>query len=51
MRPQSHDLILAITSGRPPQGMAMLIEPLDLQTPINEGFAEATRRFVLPTRA
>jgi hypothetical protein len=31
--------------------MAMLVEPLDLQTPINEGFAEATRRFVLPTRA
>jgi Cof subfamily protein (haloacid dehalogenase superfamily) len=24
----------AITSGRPPRGMAMLIEPLDLQTPI-----------------
>jgi Cof subfamily protein (haloacid dehalogenase superfamily) len=34
-----HDLgdagiIFAITSGRPPRGMAMLIEPLDLQTPI-----------------
>jgi Cof subfamily protein (haloacid dehalogenase superfamily) len=24
----------AITSGRPPRGMAMLVEPLDLQTPI-----------------
>jgi Cof subfamily protein (haloacid dehalogenase superfamily) len=24
----------AVTSGRPPRGMAMLIEPLDLQTPI-----------------
>ena len=34
-----HDLheagvIFAITSGRPPRGMAMLIEPLDLNTPI-----------------
>jgi Cof subfamily protein (haloacid dehalogenase superfamily) len=34
-----HDLhktgiLFAITSGRPPRGMAMLIEPLDLQTPI-----------------
>jgi Cof subfamily protein (haloacid dehalogenase superfamily) len=31
-----HDagVIFAITSGRPPRGMAMLIEPLDLQTPI-----------------
>ena len=34
-----HDLheagvIFAITSGRPPRGMAMLIEPLDIQTPI-----------------
>jgi Cof subfamily protein (haloacid dehalogenase superfamily) len=31
-----HDagVIFAITSGRPPLGMAMLIEPLDLQTPI-----------------
>jgi Cof subfamily protein (haloacid dehalogenase superfamily) len=28
------DVIFAITSGRPPRGMAMLIEPLDLQTPI-----------------
>jgi Cof subfamily protein (haloacid dehalogenase superfamily) len=27
-------VIFAITSGRPPRGMAMLIEPLDLQTPI-----------------
>jgi Cof subfamily protein (haloacid dehalogenase superfamily) len=27
-------IIFAITSGRPPRGMAMLIEPLDLQTPI-----------------
>jgi hypothetical protein len=34
-----HDLhkagvIFAVTSGRPPRGMAMLIEPLDIQTPI-----------------
>jgi Cof subfamily protein (haloacid dehalogenase superfamily) len=31
-----HDagITFAITSGRPPRGMAMLIEPLDLQTPI-----------------
>ena len=31
-----HDagIIFAITSGRPPRGMAMLVEPLDLQTPI-----------------
>jgi Cof subfamily protein (haloacid dehalogenase superfamily) len=31
-----HDagVIFAITSGRPPRGMAMLIDPLDLQTPI-----------------
>ena len=31
-----HDagVIFAITSGRPPRGMAMLIEPLDLKTPI-----------------
>jgi Cof subfamily protein (haloacid dehalogenase superfamily) len=27
-------ILFAITSGRPPQGMAMLVEPLDLQTPI-----------------
>ncbi len=27
-------ILFAITSGRPPRGMAMLIEPLDLQTPI-----------------
>jgi Cof subfamily protein (haloacid dehalogenase superfamily) len=27
-------IIFAITSGRPPRGMAMLVEPLDLQTPI-----------------
>jgi Cof subfamily protein (haloacid dehalogenase superfamily) len=31
-----HDagILFAITSGRPPKGMEMLIEPLDLQTPI-----------------
>jgi len=31
-----HDagVIFAITSGRPPRGMAMLIEPLDISTPI-----------------
>jgi Cof subfamily protein (haloacid dehalogenase superfamily) len=27
-------LLFAVTSGRPPRGMAMLIEPLDLRTPI-----------------
>jgi Cof subfamily protein (haloacid dehalogenase superfamily) len=27
-------VLFAITSGRPPRGMAMLIDPLDLQTPI-----------------
>jgi Cof subfamily protein (haloacid dehalogenase superfamily) len=27
-------ILFAITSGRPPQGMAMLIEPLDITTPI-----------------
>jgi Cof subfamily protein (haloacid dehalogenase superfamily) len=31
-----HDagVLFAITSGRPPRGMAMLIQPLDIQTPI-----------------
>ena len=31
-----HDagILFAITSGRPPRGMSMLIEPLDIQTPI-----------------
>jgi Cof subfamily protein (haloacid dehalogenase superfamily) len=28
------NILFAITSGRPPKGMSMLIEPLDLQTPI-----------------
>ena len=27
-------ILFAITSGRPPRGMAMLIDPLDIQTPI-----------------
>src|ERR1700683_4523918 len=27
-------ILFAVTSGRPPRGMAMLIEPLDLQTPL-----------------
>jgi Cof subfamily protein (haloacid dehalogenase superfamily) len=27
-------ILFAVTSGRPPRGMAMLIEPLDLRTPI-----------------
>lgn len=27
-------ILFAITSGRPPRGMAMLVQPLDLQTPI-----------------
>jgi Cof subfamily protein (haloacid dehalogenase superfamily) len=31
-----HDagVLFAVTSGRPPKGMAMLVDPLDLQTPI-----------------
>ncbi|MGH3968702.1 MAG: HAD-IIB family hydrolase, partial [Mycobacterium sp.] len=28
------DVLFAVTSGRPPRGMAMLIDPLDLRTPI-----------------
>jgi hydroxymethylpyrimidine pyrophosphatase-like HAD family hydrolase len=28
------DVLFAITSGRPPRGMQMLIDPLDLHTPI-----------------
>ena len=28
------DILFAITSGRPPRGMSMLIEPLQLSTPI-----------------
>ena len=28
------DVLFAITSGRPPRGMEMLVEPLDLQTPL-----------------
>lgn len=31
---QDADVLFAVTSGRPPKGMAMLIDPLDLQTPI-----------------
>ncbi len=27
-------ILFAVTSGRPPRGMAMLVEPLDLRTPI-----------------
>src|ERR1700726_4191242 len=27
-------ILFAITSGRPPRGMSMLIEPLDIKTPI-----------------
>jgi hypothetical protein len=27
-------ILFALTSGRPPRGLSMLIEPLDLQTPI-----------------
>ena len=27
-------IAFAVTSGRPPKGMAMLVEPLDLKTPI-----------------
>jgi Cof subfamily protein (haloacid dehalogenase superfamily) len=28
------DILFAVTSGRPPRGMSMLVQPLDLQTPI-----------------
>src|SRR5262249_43683200 len=28
------DIVFAVTSGRPPRGMSMLIEPLDLTTPL-----------------
>jgi hypothetical protein len=28
------DVLFAVTSGRPPKGMEMLVDPLDLQTPI-----------------
>jgi Cof subfamily protein (haloacid dehalogenase superfamily) len=28
------DVVFAITSGRPPRGMSMLVEPLDIETPI-----------------
>ncbi|MGH3633549.1 HAD family hydrolase [Mycobacterium sp.] len=28
------EVLFAVTSGRPPKGMAMLIDPLDLQTPL-----------------
>lgn len=31
---RDHGIQFAITSGRPPRGMAMLIEPLDITTPI-----------------
>ncbi|HEX9527338.1 MAG TPA: HAD hydrolase family protein [Streptosporangiaceae bacterium] len=48
-------ILFAITSGRPPRGMSMLIEPLDITTPIAafnggllEGFATAVDRFILP---
>lgn len=33
-RLRAHGIELAITSGRPPRGMAMLVEPLGLTTPI-----------------
>ncbi len=33
-RLRSAGVLFAITSGRPPRGMEMLVEPLDLQTPI-----------------
>jgi Cof subfamily protein (haloacid dehalogenase superfamily) len=32
---REHDIQFAVTSGRPPRGMAMLIEPLALTTPIS----------------
>lgn len=33
-RLRERGVLFAVTSGRPPRGMAMLVEPLDLQTPI-----------------
>jgi Cof subfamily protein (haloacid dehalogenase superfamily) len=32
---RSADILFAVTSGRPPRGMEMLVQPLDLQTPIS----------------
>jgi hydroxymethylpyrimidine pyrophosphatase-like HAD family hydrolase len=50
---QTASIAFAITSGRPPRGMAMLINPLALRTPIagfNGGVvANAVRKFVLST--
>jgi hypothetical protein len=33
-RLKEHDILFAVTSGRPPRGLTMLIEPLDLTSPI-----------------
>jgi hypothetical protein len=33
-RLKEHDVLFAVTSGRPPKGLTMLIEPLELTTPI-----------------
>jgi len=46
-------ILFAITSGRPPRGMAMLVEPLDLETPIaafNGGLVVASDMSVLAER-
>jgi len=46
-------ILFAITSGRPPRGMAMLVEPLDLETPIaafNGGLVVAPDMSVLAER-
>ena len=32
---RSADILFAVTSGRPPRGMEMFVQPLDLQTPIS----------------
>jgi Cof subfamily protein (haloacid dehalogenase superfamily) len=34
-RLRNADILFAVTSGRPPRGMEMLVQPLDLQTPIS----------------
>jgi HAD superfamily hydrolase (TIGR01484 family) len=48
MKLKEAGILFAITSGRPPRGMSMLIQPLDLTTPIaafNGGlFARPDRR-------
>ena len=48
-RLREHGIEFAVTSGRPPRGMSMLIEPLALTTPIsafNGGLIVRPREFV-----